>query len=103
MLISESGSGWVFGIPLGKVIANDLELRRRRPSIMRERRESLDLPHPHNQSRYLHNSMKITLLDRDLLEISNHVTGMHYLMILSHNYFQKIHLKKRHYVFKQQS
>ena len=50
--LSDPGTGWVFGIPLGKVIANDLELRRRRPSIMRERRESLDLPSPNRQSRY---------------------------------------------------
>ena len=49
---TDTGSGWVFGIPLGKVVANDLELRRRRPSmIMRERRESLDLPQGNRPSR----------------------------------------------------
>jgi hypothetical protein len=38
---ASSSSGWVFGIPLGKVVANDSELRRRR-AVGSERRESLD-------------------------------------------------------------
>ena len=54
MLFSESsGSGWVFGIPLAKVNAKDLELRRRKPSSLRERRDSLDLAQPHLHTRWV--------------------------------------------------
>ncbi|KAK2184536.1 hypothetical protein NP493_263g03024 [Ridgeia piscesae] len=38
-----TSAGWTFGIPIGKCVANDSELQRQKPSLVRERRDSLDL------------------------------------------------------------
>ena len=54
LIPDSAGSGWTFGIPIGKCIANDVELHRRKPSLVIERRESLDLTTQlHRPSRYV--------------------------------------------------